>query len=329
MRSRLHRHGQSSRIHSSHLAPRDVASSRGARRLLFVLFGISAILFIAAVAPAAPAAEPIVLENCLLALIDEADVPAQQAGLLMDIPVEKGQPVSAHELLAQIDDRLAKRQVEVAESKLTVAEKEAANKIHIDYATASTEVARQEHQMAVDANERARGTVPLAEVHRLMLKWKESYFSIKQAEMNYEIANEQLKVSQAELNASKENLEHYKITSLYDGEVVDVIRKRGEWVQIGTPVLRVVRMNKLRAQGYLSAEDVKPSAIDKAQPVVVDVQITREETVRVTGRIYHVGEVVQAGAQFPIEVDVDNRRQADGYWFLRPGLPVTLTIPVR
>jgi len=326
MRSPVHRHNQSGRIHSSHLAPRDAASSRGARRLLF---GISTILFAVVAGPAASAAEPIVLENCLLALIDEADVPAQQAGLLMDIPVQKGQPVSAKELLAQIDDSLAKRQVEVAESKLKVAEKEAANRIHIDYATASTEVARQEYLMALDANERAKGTVPLAEVERLKLKWKESYFSIKQAEMNFEIANEQLKVSQAELNTSKENLEHYKITSLYDGEVVDVIRKRGEWVQIGTPVLRVVRMNKLRAQGYLSAQEVKPSDIDKSQSVVVDVQITRGETVRVTGKVTHVGEVVQAGAQFPIEVDVDNQREPDGHWLLRPGLPVTLTIPVR
>jgi len=277
----------------------------------------------------ASAAEPIVLDNCLLALIDEAEVPAQQAGLLTDVPVEKGQQVTAGQLLAQIDDSLAQQQVAVAQAKLEVAQKEATNTIRIDYARATTEVSRQEYLMAIEANKKKRDSVSQAEVQRLLLKWKESYFAIKQAEMDLEIAKEQLKVSRAELNAAKEKLNHHRISSLFHGEVVDVIGKKGEWVQVGSPVLRIVRMDKLRVQGYLNAEEVKPGDVDETQPVVVDVRITKGEVVRVKGKVHHVSEVVRAGAQFAIEVDVDNHRQADGHWLLRPGLPVTLTIPVR
>ena len=94
--------------------------------------------------------------NCLLALDAEATVPAQEAGVLMKIPVREGQQVAAGDLLAQIDDAIPQMQYNVACYKLEVAKKQAADDIDVRFATAAAAVAKADYDQAEDANEKVR-----------------------------------------------------------------------------------------------------------------------------------------------------------------------------
>ena len=92
--------------------------------------------------PAAPPAETANgVPNCLLSLDEEAQVPAQEAGVLMKIPVREGRRWPAGDLLAQIDDVVPQAEDNVAKYKLKVAKKQATDDINVRYSSAAADVA--------------------------------------------------------------------------------------------------------------------------------------------------------------------------------------------
>ncbi|MCD4727859.1 MAG: HlyD family efflux transporter periplasmic adaptor subunit [Pirellulales bacterium] len=274
-----------------------------------------------------PAAETVTLPNCLLSLNEEAEVPAQEAGVLVKIPVREGQQVVKGELLAQIEDSLPQMQYNVAGYKLKVAEKEAGDDISIRYANIAAKVAEVEHQQAVDANRKVTGAVPLAEVRRLLLKHREMILSIEKAQKELAIAALQVKVSEAEVQAAAANLERYRITAPLDAVVVELARHEGEWVQPGDPVMRLVRVDRLRVEGFLNAQNHRVSEIQGRQVKVV-VTLARKHQETFSGKIVYVKPLVEAGGEFLVRAEVENRRQGDA-WILSPGLSAEMTIQLK
>ena len=51
---------------------------------------------------------PVVVESVVLRLLEEAEVPAQEGGVVLEVPAREGQRVKQGELLAQIDDEVAR-----------------------------------------------------------------------------------------------------------------------------------------------------------------------------------------------------------------------------
>ena len=64
-------------------------------------------LVIVAAGPALRGAEPIPVQSVLIRLIDEAEVPAREAGVLAALSAAEGQLVAEGAELAQLDDRQA------------------------------------------------------------------------------------------------------------------------------------------------------------------------------------------------------------------------------
>ena len=116
------------------------------------------------------AANTATVHNCLLALDAEATVPAQEEGVLTKIPVREGQQVAVGDLLAQIDDAIPPMQYNVAYYKLEVAKRQAADDIDVRFARAAAAVAKADYELAREANEKVRGTVPQAKVRELLLE---------------------------------------------------------------------------------------------------------------------------------------------------------------
>ena len=124
--------------------------------------------------------------------------------------------------------------------------------------------------------------------------------------------------------AAQDGIERRRITAPIDGIVEEVFRHKGEWVQAGDPVMRLMRMDRLRVQGFLNAREFGPEIIGN-RPVRVDVELSggRRETFR--GRIVFVSARIQAGGQYRVWAEVENRQSAS-QWVLRPGMAATMTI---
>jgi len=273
------------------------------------------------------AADSVTLPNCLLSLDEEAQIPAQESGRLTKIPVREGQSVSAGDLLAQIDDDIPRMQYNVAYYKLKVAEKEALDDINIRYAEAAAKVAEADYKQALEANAKVPGTVPQAEVRQRLLKLREMELSIEKAQKDMAIAVLQKQVSEAELHANKVNLERRKLTAPLDAVVVELARHEGEWVQAGEPVMRLVRVDRLRVEGFLNAKDFRASEIQN-RPVTVVVALARGGRETIQGRIVYVKPLVEAGGDFLVRAEIQNRKENDA-WGLSPGMNADMTIHLK
>lgn len=293
----------------------------------FIITGILCLPLLFAATAMGAADDSVTVPNCLLSMNEEAEVPAQEAGVLIKIPVREGQAVAKGETLAQIDDALAKMQYNIAYYKLKAAEKEAADDIGIRYAEAAAKVAKAEYDQARDANNKFPGTVPLAEERRLLLKHREMVLSIEKSQKEMALAALQVKVSEAELKAAEAKLEHYHATSPLDAVVVEFSRHEGEWVQPGDPLMRLVRVDRLRAEGYVSASNYSAAEI-KGRPVNVIVTLARGRKETFPGKIVYVKPLIEAGGQFLVRAEVDNRKQGD-IWLLSPGLSAEMIIKLR
>jgi multidrug resistance efflux pump len=254
-------------------------------------------------------------------------VPAQEAGVLVNLPVKEGQLVKAGELLAQIDDNIPKAEQRVANFKLTVAKEQAGSDINVRYTKAAAEVAKATYLRDVDANNKVQGSVPQATVQEDLLKHKAAVLSIEKSDLELKVAKLQVNVSEAELDAAEEKVERRQIKSPLDGQVRKNYHHLGEWVQQSDPVLHVVRVNRLRVEGFLNASKFTPEEVND-RPVMITVLFARGRVETFSGKIVFVDPMVQAGGEYLVRATVQNREEK-GLWLLRAGMNAEMTIQLK
>ncbi len=96
----------------------------------------------------APEDQPFKADSVLITLIDQAEVAAQEPGVLAQIAIREGQMVAAGELLAQVDDAAAQIARRRAKTERDIAAKEAGNNIKVRYAKDTLATAKAEFQRA-------------------------------------------------------------------------------------------------------------------------------------------------------------------------------------
>lgn len=276
---------------------------------------------------AAAPAEQAVVPNCYVTQMEEVQVPAQEAGVLVKIDVREGDTVATDQLLAQIDDIEARMQQRVAQFELQVAREEAESDVGIRYARATEAVARQEYYQAVEANKKVAGAVPEAEVRRLVLKQNEAALSIEQAEMRRRIAALESRVSEAKVEAAGVSIERRRITAPLDAMVMKVHHREGEWVQPGMQVIHLVKLDRLWIEGSLKAKQYTPAEV-YSRPVTVRVSLAggREETFQ--GQVVFAKPIIEADDTFLVRAEIANR-QENGFWLLSPGMPAEMTVHLK
>jgi multidrug efflux pump subunit AcrA (membrane-fusion protein) len=267
------------------------------------------------------------VRSCLVTLIDEAEVSAQEQGVLMDLKAREGDSVVKDTPLAQIDDAQVVAAENVAKYELEAAEAEAGNDVNVRFAQAATDVAYAEYQQALDANRKVPNTHPQAELRRLLLEHRKYTLQIEQSEHELGIAKVSVKAKKAHLEAAHTDVERRKIKAPIDGIVVKRYRHLGEWVRPGDPVYRVVRADRLRIEGFLDANKVSPAQVN-GQAVVITVGLPHGRQESFEGKIVFVSPLVEAGAQFLVHAEVVNR-QENGFWLLRPGLTADMNIQLK
>src|SRR5438876_950872 len=69
-----------------------------------------------------------------------------------------------------------------------------------------------------------------------------------------EVAGLTRDIRDSEHKIASEQLERRTILAPLRGMIVEVLRRRGEWVQPGDTVVRIVRLDRLKAEGFLPAK---------------------------------------------------------------------------
>ncbi len=286
-------------------------------------------VFLAAFLMASSAAgadgEP-VLERCLVSLIQEAKVPAREAGVLDELLAREGDVVKRGDLIARIDDNQPQMERRKAKAEHDQAVAKAESDVDVRYAVAAEKVAQVEYEKAAESDRKVPGSVTRVELNRLQLNEQKSELQIEQAQLERKVAEMAAISKGVEVDAAENSIERRLIKSPLDGVVVQVFPHQGEWMQPGDPLARVVRTDMLRVEGYVDSSRWNPEQV-RDRPVTVEVALAggRRETFK--GRIVFTSPIVESGGDYRVFAEVENRQaEGSGQWLLRAGQTATMTI---
>lgn len=279
----------------------------------------------------APNATVLELPSCLISLIDEVSLPAQEAGVLQEIVAKEGIRFNAGDVLGKVDETETKLRQKAAKFKLDVASEKATNDAEVKVQQAIIELAKAEYEESIAINKDSGGSaIPPTQLRRQRVQWTKAALDCVAAEMLLKVAGLERNVSAAELEAVDNELERRTLRAPFDGVVVEMFRRQSEWVQPGEPVLKFVRMDRVRIEAFVDAREVSPGQVAGA---AVEISVSLPGGVpekKLPGKISYVNPVVGSIGQYRVWAEVDNLPGRGDYpWLLRPGTTAGMKITLN
>ena len=353
-------------------------------RLFVLLFAILA------AGATATAAEPIKVQSAFVRVLEEADIPAREVGVLATLEVREGDIVKSGQVLSRLDDDDAKLAVARAELDLAIAQRQAknsvpvgtaeallkeaeqdqaqakllqriaamkaANDVAVRHAVKSRDASKAEFDRAVQARKAFEKSISQTELDRLKLVLERNELEIEKAQFEKELADLQQQIEDSSIVEQAQTVERLKLSveqahlqnevdaltrdlkarmldqaklqlarrglrSPLDGEVAEVFRHRGEWVEPGQRVMRIVRLDRLKVEGFVESHAITGSV----RGAVVRVRVTpndEDKPVIVKGKIVFISSEIDAvNGQVRVWAEVENPDLV-----LRPGLSAEMII---
>lgn len=269
-------------------------------------------------------AETLVLEKSLVEIRDEVQIPAPEAGVLMELPVREGSKISKDDILAVIDDREAQAQLKIAQYGLEAATKRATDKVEEKYARKAAEVSLKDWEIALDANERQKDAISQIEVMQKKLSYERALLQIEKAQKDRELAKLDARTKYAEREAAQLMVDWRTIKAPFGGRVVKSVRHEKEWVNPGDPILLLSRFDKLYVES--SFDQTAHNREDLlGRDVTVRVKRAHGKEVTVTGKVVYIEPRVRYGDSVRLRAEIDNQ-QVNGHWLVHPGMEGTMEI---
>ena len=273
------------------------------------------------------AAEPdgaLTVSDAQVTLVSEVLVPARAAGALVDITVKEGTLVEAGQVIGRLDVDLAALDAKLAEIELTIAKLHSENDVDRRYAQKSLAVAEAEQKRALTSVQVAPGSITATELDRLRLLVDKTRLSIEQADRDLQAAALTEQMKSASVRRAMKELQLREVVAPIRGVVVEVVRKTGEWVDPGDPVVRIVGLDRLRVEAFVDGARFGADLI--ASPVRLEMKLPPGDRVsHFHGQIVFVSpEVHPVNGQVRVWAEVDNPSLE-----LRPGTRGLLTVDLH
>lgn len=280
----------------------------------------SIVLNVVVLALAANEAAPLEIPSVVVKVSEEVAVPARDAGVLAKISAKEGQLVEVGDVVASLLDTDIRLAVERARLEAEIASRKSKNEVDLLYARKSTEVARAELKRSQDTNDKYPRTVSQSELDRQRLLVEQGELQTKKAEHEHGVAGLERDIRDNDYQIAKEQLDRRTIAAPLRGMVVEVLRRRGEWVQPGDSIVRIVRLDRLKAEGFLPIKIAGLDLVDRKVKLIATA--AGERTVEATGQIVFISpEIDPLNAQVRFWAEIENADLK-----LRPGMTATLKI---
>ena len=198
--------------------------------------------------------KPLVIENAVLKIVEQRDIPARSSGIIEESLIEEGTLVTAGQLVMKIDNAETLQELARTEKELEMARLDAASRVDLEYAERSIEVAQAELNRALRSNQRRPGVVAQSELDQLTLIVNKTIAEKKKTEFQMKMRAMNRDVRQIELELGRLQNEFHLIEAPTEGVIVEVYRREGEWVEKSAPVARLVRLDMLKTEVKLPAE---------------------------------------------------------------------------
>lgn len=260
------------------------------------------------------------IEGAILKVIDSAQVPAELQGVLANLGFREGQQVQKGDLIAKIKSADLAVELKRANARHEIASTKRDNKIDIQFARKSAEVSSARLNRSLNSNHRAPGVVSRGKIQELELEAHRDNLRVEQATKNIKVAGMETKLTEADVELARNKIEKTNIFSPLTGVVVMVDKKPGEWVEPGETVVKVVRLDRLRLEGFVPASQAGRISIGDSSKVLFEQDWLSNQ--KLEGKVVFVNpEANPVNSQVEVWVEIDNPDQK-----LLPGLEATIEI---
>ena len=293
-------------------------------------------------------------EGHLLATLDDElqEIAVQQAELnvqIASLKADNNLPVETAKAMV--------REVEQEKNKLEVAarisQKQAESDVAVRLAEKSKDIAKYELDRAQKAKESFSGSISNSELNRLMVLFDQRTLEIEKAQedraisilkpqgdlaavqqqaeaiartqslaaekrQEQQVAQASLALAKSELAEAKLQLERRRLKAPFAATVVAVSRQPGEWVEPGSIVLRLIQLDRLRVEGFVSADQATGIQSGQRVRIVFPGNVGKP----VSGEITFVSpEVEPVNQQVRIWAEFENPERR-----IRPGLVASMEV---
>ena len=257
--------------------------------------------------------------------INKVDVPARTEGVLLEIAVEEGDTVDEDQMLAKVDDRAAKLTVQLKKAEEAKARHEAKDDVNLRDARNNLKLATTEAKAFKSLA--ADGAAPFFDMKRKELEAIKQGLRIELAEVEETTKKIDVIIKRTELDMAEEQLQRGEITAPTPGYIEERLAQKGQWVQPGTPICTLIRMDKLRVEGKVDGLSY-PGQITKGHPVEIRIDTSGRDQTVLSGSLGYVSMEMDVNGQHRVWAEVDNRMEGDD-WLIKPGMTAELIVPVR
>ncbi|HBN76487.1 MAG TPA: hypothetical protein DD473_11845 [Planctomycetaceae bacterium] len=260
---------------------------------------------------------PIVIDRCVLKIRDHIEVSSTRAARIVELKIRLGNLVQKDDLLIQLDG-------EIAQANFQVALQNATNNVEFRYAVKANELSQKEYQRAIQLNEEIPGARSQAEIEQLRLKAERSDLQVEQAQQHHQIAQINRELALLELKP-------YRIIAPISGQIVEIHKRVGEYVQPGEVIAEIVSMEEMLVEGYIPlnkawqvrpgtpisgsislpklAENIGQRTSYHGQILLVDSTIDDlSQSVRFVGVLENETGLLRAG--IPMRIEIHNQQAA-------------------
>ena len=217
-----------------------------------------------------PFYDPVVIGPCNLSPLYEQEVSSQVEGMLKEVTVDLGQRVGPNDVLARLDDRLLRPQVELLRIK---AASESA------YLIAQAQLSDVEKKLQTAQNLVAKRALSTEEYHAYVCQRDRYREECRRAQ-------EEQSMAKRELEKAMHSLALHEIRSALGGEVTKVYKRSGEAVRTAEPLFAVARLDRLRVEGLCKVQQA--ALLRTGMRAVVEPEARGEQMTALSG---HTGTI--------------------------------------
>lgn len=271
----------------------------------------------------------ILMETCTIVPAADYTLAAEQAGRLMMGP-ELGAEIKEDELVAKTDDTIAQHQHRIAYFVYQAEKTKTESDIEQRYAEKQAQVKEAGFQNAQAANSKVKNAVTPEVIREKKFAWEGALLGIQKAKHDMTVTRAGAEAKFAEYEAAESMVARHEVKSPVTGIVQEVFRRKGEWVNPGDPIAKVVRMDRLRVQGYLNISDCPPGKA-KGATVTIEIPTARDEDgkptafAKIKSKIMHVDLEVTTKDDYGVWAEFPNTPEMD-YWPATPDVSMRLEL---
>ncbi len=215
-------------------------------------------------------AQTVEVKTVVIRLIEEVDVPALEEGQLLEVPISVGQTVAKGDLLGRLDDAAVKLQHDQAQLECSIAGLKAENTERIKLFEEELRVASEDLKRNQTSREKFPNSVSQSEVDHLQLKVATAEEQLTSAKREQAVTRLQHQLAEKAVGFADVKLQRHAIRAPINGMVVDIYKQTGDWLKPGDRLARVIRLDRLRAEGFLDSRDSGPALLGRSAQIYLE-----------------------------------------------------------